>query len=294
MAGSIGFIGIGTINSAVITGLCTLDDPPKSIVLSPRNKAKAAALAQRFPNVTVAASNQEVLDQCTYVFVAVLGAQAEGVLSNLTFRPEHTVVSLVAGVSRPALQKLMPAVDPENLVVAVPLPPVKDHAGVTLVTPTHPRTVALFESLGGCVPVDEQKVMSKLQIVTCLMGAYYGFLRSCHEWLIEQGVPSATASKFAGGIMYTIASDGKNAGEHGFGELIDEQTPGGMVGNNPGGGGVLAGRPIHNLSLHLTDDNLISAPSWVPQNEQGIRELTDSGVWEEIKATMTSIDHRWS
>ena len=66
-----GFIGVGTINAAVVQGLCTCDTPPKAVVLSPRNAEKAAALAASFPDrVRVAESNQAVLDAADWVFVA--------------------------------------------------------------------------------------------------------------------------------------------------------------------------------------------------------------------------------
>lgn len=50
----VGFLGLGTINNACATGLLTCSDPPAAVTVSPRNAAKAAALAARFPeSVTV-------------------------------------------------------------------------------------------------------------------------------------------------------------------------------------------------------------------------------------------------
>ena len=61
-----GFVGVGTMSSAIVRGLCTLPFPPPSIVLSPRGAEKAAALAAEFgpQMVRVASSNQEVVDSC--------------------------------------------------------------------------------------------------------------------------------------------------------------------------------------------------------------------------------------
>ena len=48
----IGFIGLGTINNAVATGLLTCSKPPEhGIIVSPRGKAKAAALKAKFPEM---------------------------------------------------------------------------------------------------------------------------------------------------------------------------------------------------------------------------------------------------
>ena len=68
-----GFVGVGTINSAVVKGLCTCDTPPKAVVLSPRNAEKAAALKAAFPDrVTIADSNQAVLDAADWVFLVII------------------------------------------------------------------------------------------------------------------------------------------------------------------------------------------------------------------------------
>merc|ERR1712195_6810 len=96
----IGFIGIGTMNAAVIRGLCTSECPPEAIVLGPRNADKAAQLATEFPHiVTVATSAQEVVDKTAYVVIAVLTTAAEAQCRELTFSAAHTVVSLMAGIT---------------------------------------------------------------------------------------------------------------------------------------------------------------------------------------------------
>ncbi len=58
-----GFIGTGTITTALVTGLCTSPRPPEELWVSPRNAEKAARLASAFDSVRVAAGNQEVLDR---------------------------------------------------------------------------------------------------------------------------------------------------------------------------------------------------------------------------------------
>jgi glutamyl-tRNA reductase len=47
----IGFLGLGTINNACATGLLTCAEPPTAVTVSPRNAAKAAALAAKFPEL---------------------------------------------------------------------------------------------------------------------------------------------------------------------------------------------------------------------------------------------------
>src|SRR5581483_5745493 len=95
----IGFLGTGAITSAMVTGLCSAGVEQHSIVLSPRNSAVAADLAHRFPQVLVAASNQQVLDECEVAVIAVRPQIAQSVLSELRFRANHHVISLVSGYS---------------------------------------------------------------------------------------------------------------------------------------------------------------------------------------------------
>ena len=94
---SFGFVGVGTMNAAIVRGIATLPAPPKSLVLSPRGAARAAELSAEFgPLVTVAKDNQAVVDASDVVFVGVLPRLGEEVLRALRFSERHTVVSLLS------------------------------------------------------------------------------------------------------------------------------------------------------------------------------------------------------
>ncbi len=67
----LGFIGTGALSSAIVTGLKSLPGETTPVVISPRNEEIAAGLAARFPDVTIAADNQAVLDQSDMVMLAV-------------------------------------------------------------------------------------------------------------------------------------------------------------------------------------------------------------------------------
>ena len=68
----LGFIGTGNISSDVITGICNSKISFKRIVVSPRNKQKAQKLKKKFKRVSIAKSNQEVIDKSDWVFLGVL------------------------------------------------------------------------------------------------------------------------------------------------------------------------------------------------------------------------------
>jgi pyrroline-5-carboxylate reductase len=116
----LGFIGTGEITAAMVTGLCSSDAELHCIRLSPRNLEIATHLASSFRGVSVASSNQDVLDSCDTVVIAVRPPIVRSVLSELRFRPDHRVISVVSALS---LQKLAELVAPATHITrAVPLP----------------------------------------------------------------------------------------------------------------------------------------------------------------------------
>ena len=226
----IGVVGVGTISSATVRGLCRAypGTCEPSFVLSPRNAAKGAALVEEFgaERITIAADNQAVVDAADCVIVAVLPAQAEAVLSALTIPKETLVVSLMASVKLATLKSLTGC---DRIVVCCPLPAIATGDGCTLVVPGGvPEALAIYESLGTAVPVDDEDQYRRLQAMTCLMGDLYERMRTAQTWLTDNGVAPEPASKFVGGIFRTITTDAKDATPPTLDHLVAEQTPGGM------------------------------------------------------------------
>src|SRR5438270_8654534 len=90
-----------------------------SIALSPRNAATASQLQAEFPTLTVGASNQDVLDRSDLVVLTLRPQSAAEIISQLSFRPDHRVISVVAALSR---ERLLELVAPARTVVkAIPL-----------------------------------------------------------------------------------------------------------------------------------------------------------------------------
>src|SRR5215470_10496401 len=111
----LGFIGTGEITSSIVTGLCSFGPTSHSIRLSPRNAAVARELVSRFEGrfkgrftgISVASSNQEVLDCSDTIVVAVRPAATGAVLSELRFGLNHQIISLVSGLPIRSLSKLV-------------------------------------------------------------------------------------------------------------------------------------------------------------------------------------------
>jgi len=231
----IGFIGCGTIASAIATGLAKQKSFPADIVsitVSKRSEKKSAALKEAYPSlVSVSEDNQEIVDSSDIVFLCVLPQQEEEVLSSLELKDDcHTIVSLVATSKLDNLARLS-GLSNENVYKMICLPPVAELEGTCLLVPKGNSFLkSMFKSLGGCVECETEQIMNAMMIPGCLMGPMYGILRNNRDWLIKQGVPAEDASYFVGRQYLGIIKDAERSCEdpsH-FDALIAEQTPGGL------------------------------------------------------------------
>ena len=226
----VGFVGTGTMSSAIVRGLCTLPEPPASVVVSPRNAQKAAALVAELPGrVSVGADNQAVVAASDLVFVGVLPAQTEAVVRALSLtRGRHQVISLVSTARLGDLREWCAPLEADAVAKAIPLPPVAEHAGATLLAPPMPIGDALFSALGSCVAVETEETLTSMLPVTCLMGTVYATQRATQDWLVGRGVPAPKAAAYVGAIFRTVTHDSAHADESTFDRLVNEQTPGGL------------------------------------------------------------------
>lgn len=225
MSPTYGVIGVGSIAAAVVTGLCADVAQPPTVLLSPRSAETAAALAERFASVSVAAHNQAVVDGADVVLVAVLPGQAEAVLGDLDFTDRHAVVSFVAGVP---LGELTDWVAPASRVArAVPLPAVAGRDGRTPVHPPLPEAVDLFEALGGAIAVDEAATYDALTAASATVAAHFAYLGAIADWLVGQGLSAEDARAYVAATF--IGASESLRGPAGLADLIGEvATPGGL------------------------------------------------------------------
>ncbi len=82
---NLGFIGTGKITSSIVTGICRSRISFKKIILSPRNKNVAKKLKKKFKKVTIAKNNQEIVNSCHWVFLAVTPTVGQKIIKNLNF-----------------------------------------------------------------------------------------------------------------------------------------------------------------------------------------------------------------
>jgi pyrroline-5-carboxylate reductase len=229
---SIGVVGVGTIGSAVVRGLLGapaghLSRVP-SFVLYDTNATKASALKAEFPqaNVSVAASDQEVVSKVACVILALPGKVAEPVIKTLNFPQGQHVISLIAAIKLPDLQKLIgKGVD---TAIAVPLPAIAKRQGATLGIPPNAVAEAIFSLMGSYIAVTDVDQFVRMSAACAFMGDFYKRQLTIQQWLGSHGVETDKAASYLGAVFATFAADSKDAGPTTFAEKVAEQTPGGL------------------------------------------------------------------
>ncbi len=223
----VGFVGVGAIAEALITGMCALGEQRASFLLSPRNAVVANRLADRFPFVTVAADNQAVLDGSDIVFLSVTPQVAVDVLTALRFRRDHRIVSLVSTFD---VAKLRPLVAPAEMISrATPLPAVARRMGALMLYPPVAEIAALLEGLGQLVQLDSEANLDAFWTATSLMSSYFGLLDEVATWLQRQELEDAAVRPFVAAMFHSLGVTAQARAVGGFDALICEHsTTGGL------------------------------------------------------------------
>ncbi|QLG12845.1 NAD(P)-binding domain-containing protein (plasmid) [Deinococcus sp. D7000] len=224
-----GIIGVGAISAAIVRGLCRTDQSasPPTVLLSPRNAQLAAELAQQFPTVRVAESNQHVVDGASVLLLCLRPQEAQAALSALTFRPELTVISVMAGFTVRGLADLMTPVT--DLARSIPLPAVELGEGVTPLFPSSPAAVTLFGRLGTVIEVPDERTFEALSASTATVAAMLKYMATTLAWLATKGVSAPLASRYVAAVFAGVLTPLQTAAAVDFGALSHEhQTPGGL------------------------------------------------------------------
>jgi pyrroline-5-carboxylate reductase len=222
---TVGFIGVGHIVTAVVTGLCSTH-PQENILLSPRNSINSAALSDRFARVSVAAGNQQVIDASDLLVLGLRPQDAGAVMARLKFRRDQTVVSLMALMPTAALRRLTaPA---STIVRAVPLPSVARCQGPIALWPADPAVEALFNRIGRVAVTDTEEALHALWATTALAAPFYQLLHRVVLWLIAKGVTRQVATAYVGRLFQALSDPLDPPPEDLSGLAVSVSTRGGL------------------------------------------------------------------
>ena len=251
---NLGFIGTGKISSSVITGICKSKISFNRIIISPRNKSIAKNLKKKFKKIIIAKNNQQIVDQCNWVFLGVTPKVGEKIIKDLKFRSTQTVISFISTITLSQLKKAIKV--KAKIVRAIPLPPISIKKGPVPICPPNKKVKAFFDKIGTTVEIKNEKSSINFWSTSGMMAPFYQLLSSMTDWLVKRGVKRNNAQKYITSLFLALSEDAVVNSHKDLKHLVKEsQTPKGL-------------------------------------NEQGVNELTKAGFYKSLEKTLNSIHKR--
>ena len=248
---NLGFIGTGKITSSVVTGICRSKISFNKIVLSPRNRNVAKKLKRQFRKVSIAKNNQEIVNSCNWVFLAVTPTVGEKIIKNLKFKSSQTIVSFISTMTLPQLKKAIKV--KATIARAVPLPPISLKKGPVPLFPPNKKIKNFFDKIGTTIEINNEKLSKNFWSTSGMMAPFYELLSTMSNWLVKRGVKRDKAQKYITSLFVALSEDAVVNSNKDLKYLVKEsQTPRGL-------------------------------------NEQGVKELRKAGFYRATEKTLNSI-----
>lgn len=225
---TLGFIGTGTLTSALVTGFCErAGETPYPIVLSPRSREKADRLKAAYPDrVEVARSMQEVVDRSDWVMLAVLPGAGEEVCRSLRFRPEQKVVNFMSDKALPQIRAWIG--ETAVLVHMVPLTFNAFCDGPIVLSPPQPEAAEIFGHIGRVLQLEERYHAAVLAAVTGCVAPFFTLMDTLSQWSAAQGVPEDLAARYAAQFFGAVCQEAAELDAAGLHRMASTATPGGI------------------------------------------------------------------
>jgi pyrroline-5-carboxylate reductase len=250
----IGFIGTGKIAYSVITGICNSRISFTKILISPRNKKIANTLKIKFKKVTTAKDNQEIVDNCNWVFLSITPSVGQKIIKELKFKSNQTIISFISTITLTQLKKAIKV--KAKIVRAIPLPPISLKKGPVPICPPNKQVKEFFNKIGTTVEIKNEKSSINFWSISGMMAPFYELLRVMSNWLVKRGVKRDNAQKYITSLFLALSEDAVVNSKKDLKYLVKEsQTPRGL-------------------------------------NEQGVKELTKAGFYKSLEKTLDSIHKR--
>lgn len=223
MIGSIGFIGVGTIATAMIHGL-RRRWPELTVRVSPRSEDASRRLAAADPLVHRAASNAAVVEASDVVVLSMLPTQLDDALAGITFRSAQIVVSCVAGAS---LDQLSTAVAPALACRLIPLPMIARGEGPLVLYPPLPEIRALFDGLGDLIEPADEQAFARFSTGSAAMSTFFTLQGAMAEWIARDGVASEDAGLYVRSLFRALSETAMRT-QDARSLVAGHETPGGL------------------------------------------------------------------
>mgnify|MGYP000710525506 CR=1 FL=1 len=247
----LGFIGTGKIASSVITGVCNSKISFNKILISPRNRSIAQKLKRKFRKVSIAKNNQEIVNSCNWVFLAVTPKVGKKIISNLKFRSNQKVISFIATINLAQLKKAIGK--KVKIIRAIPLPPISLRKGPVPICPPDKQIKSFFNKLGTTVEIKNEKSSKNFWATSGMMAPFYELLKVLSDWLVKRGIKRTEAQKYITSLFLALSEDSVMNSKKDLKYLVnDSQTSKGL-------------------------------------NEQAVKQLRKAGFYRSLEKSLNSI-----
>jgi len=250
----IGFIGTGRIASSVITGIYKSKILINKIFISSRNNKIAKNLKKKFKKIVIVKDNQEIIDNCNWVFLSITPNVGQRIIKELKFKSNQTIISFISTITLAQLKKAIKV--KAKIIRAIPLPPISLKKGPVPICPPNKKVKEFFNKIGTTVEIKNEKNSINFWSISGIMASFYELLRVMTDWLVKRGVKRNDAQRYITSLFLALSEDAVVNSKKDLKHLVKEsQTPKGL-------------------------------------NEQGVKELTKAGFYRSLEKTLNNIHKR--
>ncbi|MEO9574449.1 MAG: NAD(P)-binding domain-containing protein [Tateyamaria sp.] len=190
----IGFIGTGHIAAPMVRFLA---ERGHEVCVSECNGDTAQAL-RRSHSVDVA-TNQEVLDRSDIVFLCLRPHVAQDVIAALSFRADHQLVSVMAGLSLATLAEMCaPACE---ITMTIPLGYLEQGGCSLPACPDAAILTALFAPENPVIPVPDEAAFNMHFAVCAMAPGLLDLMDTGGRWLAEQTGDADNAMRYTSKLV---------------------------------------------------------------------------------------------
>ena len=251
---NLGFIGTGKITSSVVTGICSSKLKYKKILVSSRNRKISKNLKKKFKKIYIVKNNQEIIDRCNWIFLAVTPTVGKKIIKNLKFKKNQVIVSFVATLNLSYIKKAIKV--KAKVVRVIPLPFISLRKGPVPICPPNTKVRNFFNQLGSAIEIKNEKLSNNFWAMSGMMAPFYELLSTKATWLVNKGVRRDSSQKYITSLFAALAEDAVVNSKKDLKYLVKEsQTPKGL-------------------------------------NEQGLKEMSKKSVYKSVINTLNSIHKR--
>ena len=159
--------------------------------------------------------------------ISVRPSAARDVLSELAFRPDHRVISVVSALSLRSLSEfVVPAV---RIARAVPLPSTAKRLSPTAIYPPNPVAFELFAAVGTVFPVERENEFDAICATTATIASCFAFNETIASWLEQQGVPASQARDYIARLFLGVTTGAVDAPKRSFQSLAATHATAGGI-----------------------------------------------------------------